>query len=336
MGRRASILARGGTTCTESYIKMINLNHLRVFYHAARNSNFTKAAESLFITQPAVTAQIKHFEDHCNLKLFKKRGRNVYLTDAGVTLYEYARKLFEYEKEIEGAMEDMRELKRGILRLGTTKAYARYFMPVMITSFHEAYPHIKINLDEGSSLDMIHSLLKLKNEVAVIAKAEDNPEVAFIPFSHEELVLIVARGHRLTREESISIEDLADEPIIMKETGSGTRKLVNELFAQKKCTPNVLMETSNTEFIKQLVQRGDGVSFVVREAAAAELHEEKLATVPIKDRQIFLDVSIAHLKDQRLSPPGQAFLDILLKIASKERPDQGIRAIMAGMLAKWK
>ena len=96
---------------------MINLNQLRIFYHAAKRLNFTKAAESLFITQPAVTAQVKHLETHCNLKLFKKKGRQVYLTDEGVTLYEYARKLFEYEKEIEDAIEDMRELKRGILRL---------------------------------------------------------------------------------------------------------------------------------------------------------------------------------------------------------------------------
>jgi DNA-binding transcriptional LysR family regulator len=315
---------------------MINLNQLRVFYHAAKRMSFTKAAESLFITQPAVTAQVKLFEEQCNLKLFKKRGRQIYLTDEGETLYVCARRIFEYEKEIEGVIEDMRELKRGILRLGTTKAYARYFMPFLITSFHEAYPHIKIHLDEGSSLDMIHSLLELRNEVAIIAKAEDTPDVAFIPFSHEELVPILATGHRLTRKKSISLKDLADEPIIMKETGSGTRKLVNELFAEYNCTPNVLMETSNTEFIKQLVQRGDGVSFVVREAVAVELQEKKLATVPIKGQQIFLDVSIAYLKDQHLSPASQAFLDVLLRIAQSETPDQGIRTIMAGMLAKWK
>ena len=251
-------------------------------------------------------------------------------------LPEAIERFFGFRVLLEDAIEDMRELKRGILRLGTTKAYARYFMPFLITSFHEAYPHVKIHLDEGSSLDMIRSLLDLKIEVAVIAKAEDNPDISFVPFSHEELVLIVARGHRLTREESISLEDLADEPLIMKEKGSGTRKLVNELFAQKNCTPNVLMETSNTEFIKQLVQRGDGVSFVVREVVASELQKKELNSVPIKGQQIFLDVSIAYLKDQHLSPPGQAFLDILLKIASKERPDQGIRSIMAGMLAKWK
>jgi DNA-binding transcriptional LysR family regulator len=227
----------------------------------------------------------------------------------------------------------MRKLKLGILRLGTTKAYARYFMPFMITGFREAYPHIKINLSEGSSSDMIHSLLDLKTEVAIIAKAEDHPDVHFTPFSQEELVLIVAPGHRLARKRGVSFRELAEEPIIMKETGSGTRKLVNELFAQSNCTPNVLMETSNAEFIKQLVQRGDGISFLVREAVAVELRDKKLAVVPMK-KKIFLDVSIAYLKDQHLSPSARAFLDTLYKLRSEDMVPQGIGWLMAKMQAK--
>ena len=111
---------------------MLNFNQFRVFYYAAKNLNFTVAAGELFITQPAVTSQIKSFEEFCNLKLFKKRGRRIYLTDEGKSLYAYAAKIFKYEKEIENIIDDMRELKRGILSLGTTKAYARYFMPLII------------------------------------------------------------------------------------------------------------------------------------------------------------------------------------------------------------
>ena len=107
---------------------MINFNQLRDFYQVAKNLNFTIAANNLYITQPAVSAQVKLFEDYCNLKLFKKKGRKIYLTAEGEVLYDYAQKIFEYEREIESAIEDMRELKRGILRLGTTKTYARYFM----------------------------------------------------------------------------------------------------------------------------------------------------------------------------------------------------------------
>jgi len=315
---------------------MINFNQLRAFYQAAKYQSFTIAAEKLFITQPAVTAHVKLFEDHCNLKLFKKKGRKIYLTDEGKTLYGYAERIFEFENEIDNVIEDMRDLKLGILRLGTNKTYARYFMPFLMTSFHEAYPNVKIHLDEGSSLDMTYSLLDFRNEVAIVAKTEEHPDVCLIPFSQEELVLILAPDHRLARKKDVSIEELIDEPIIMKEAGSGTRKLVNELFDKKGLTPNILMETSNTEFIKQLVERGDGISFVVKDAAAVELQEKRLVTVPVEGVKVVLDVSIAYLKNQHLSPSAQAFLGILHKISPKEEPEQGIRSTMAKMLAEWK
>jgi DNA-binding transcriptional LysR family regulator len=315
---------------------MLNFNQFRVFYYAAKNLNFTAAAGELFITQPAVTSQIKSFEEFCNLKLFKKRGRRIYLTDEGKSLYAHAAKIFKYEKEIENIIDDMRELKRGILSLGTTKAYARYFMPLMISTFHKNYPNIKIQLNEGSSLDMIHSLLDFKIEVAVIARSEDNPEVNFVPFSREEMAVIVSKDHHLCREKAITFKELSTEPFIMKEKGSGTRKLVDELFEAEQCTPDILMETSNTEFIKQLVQRGEGVSFVVREAVAAELKEKKLIAVPLKGSTVYLDVSIAYLKDQVLSPPARAFVDTLIGLKSDDLHPMGIGLMMAKMLAQRK
>jgi DNA-binding transcriptional LysR family regulator len=314
---------------------VINLNQLRVFYEAARSGSFTGAARKLFITQPAVTAQMKTFEDQCNLKLFKKKGRRLYLTDEGNTLYEYARRIFEYEREVEDVIEEMRELKRGILRLGTSKAYARYFMPFLISSFREAYPHIKVYLDEGSSLDIIRSLVNLKNEVAVIAKVEDDPNVTFLPFKQDQLVLILAPNHRLARRKSVSLHELVDDPMIMKEAGSGTRKRVNELFGGKGLTPNVLMETSNTEFIKQLVQRGEGISFLVDETVAVDIREKRLATVPVAGETPFLDVSIAYLEAQHLSHPARAFVEMLKKMATQGPQEQGIRKVMTDYLANW-
>ena len=312
---------------------MINFNQLRNFYQVAKNLNFTVAANRLYISQPAVSVQIKLFEDYCKLKLFKRKGRKIYLTDEGKTLYDYAQKIFDYEREIESAVEDMRKLKRGILRLGTTKTYARYFMPSLISAFHDAYPQIKINLDEGSSLDMTNSLLDFRNEIVIIAKLEENPNICLIPFSQEEMLVILSPHHTLAGKKMLSIQDLAREPIIMKENGSGTRRLVTELFTQKSLTPNILMETSNTEFIKQLVMRGDGISLLVKAAVTAELNENKLATVSIKGQNIFLDVSIAYLKDQHLSPPAQAFLDILKKLESEDKPLHGIGAFMKEMTA---
>lgn len=313
---------------------MLNFNQLRIFYFAAKHLSFTEAARRLFITQPAVTAQIKHLEEHCNLKLFRKRGRRVCLTEPGEALFEYVKRVFEYEREIEDAIEELRELKRGALKIGTTKTYARYFMPLLITAFHEAHPGIRIHLDEGSSLDMIRSLLELRNEVAVIAQAGgDHPDVLFTPFSHEEMVVILAPGDPLARRRRLSPAEVAARPIIMKEAGSGTRKVVNELFEKADLAPEVLMETSNTEFIKQLVMRGEGVSILVREAVAQELREGKLASAAIKGPEIFLDVSIAHLRDQHFSPPARAFLDILARLKPAGSSNVGIGALMARILA---
>ena len=313
---------------------MINFNQLRVFYKAAKNLNFTAAANELFITQPAVTFQVKSFEEYCELKLFKKRGRRVYLTDEGKSLFEYAARIFQYEKEIENAIDEMRELKRGVLRLGTTKTYARYFMPLMITSFHKNFPNIKIQLNEGSSADMIYSLVDFKIDVAIIAKAIDHAGVNFFPFSREEMALIAAPDYPLAGKKEVSFKELAKEPFIMKEIGSGTRKLVEELFARAKCKPNILMETSNTEFIKQLVNRGEGISFLVKEAVAAELKNKDLIEVPLKGHKILLDVSIAYLKGQVLSPPARAFVDTLTRLRSGDIDPMGIGALMTKILAQ--
>ena len=313
---------------------MLNFNQLRTFHYTAKHQSFTTAASMLFVTQPAVTAQIKALEEGCRLKLFKRKGRQVHLTEEGKTLYEYTQKIFQYEKEIENIIDEMKALKRGILRVGSTKTYARYFMPSLLSSFHKDYPHIKLHLDEGSSLDMINSLLAFKNEVAVIAKASENPGVTFVPLSQEELVIIIPPNHPLTAKRSVSPQDIAKEPLIMKETGSGTRKRVNMFFEQHHCTPNALMETSNNDFIKQLVQKGEGISILVKACVAAEIEEGKLAIVPLKGQRIYLDVSFAYLKNQPLSVPAKAFEKVLKKLRSEDMRPQDIGALMLKILAQ--
>ncbi len=316
---------------------MLNFNQFRVFYSVAKHLNYTRAAAELFISQPAVTAQMKAFEEYCGFKVFKKRGRKNWLTDEGRALLEYASKIFGLEKDIESAIDDMRQLKRGVLRIGTTKAYARYFMPLMLSTFHGKFPDIKIELNEGSSHDMALSLLQFKNEVAVIAKTGDIEGLRYIPFSQEEMVLIAAPGHPLARRKAINFKMLAAVPFIMKDRGSGTRRLVDDLFEQNACEPDILMEVSNSEFIKELVHRGDGVSLLVRESAAAEIAEGKLAAIPIKDEEPYLDVSICYLADQHLSPSAKAFVTTLKQLQSgREVKHQGIGEYMAKISAQYR
>ncbi len=316
---------------------MLNFNQFRIFYYVAKHLNYTRAAADLFISQPAVTAQMKAFEEYCGFKVFKKKGRKNWLTDEGRTLFEYAANIFGLEKDLEGVIDDMRQLKRGVLRIGTTKAYARYFMPLMLSAFLGKFPNIKIELNEGSSHEVALSLLEFKNEVAVIAKTGNIDGLKYLPFSQEEMVLIAAPGHSLTRNDAINFKVLADVPFIMKERGSGTRRLVDDLFKQKVCEPDILMEVSNSEFIKELVHRGDGVSLLVRETVAAEIAAGKLAAIPIKEERLYLDVSICYLADQHLSPSARAFVTTLEQLRSgREVTHQGIGAYMAKISAQYR
>jgi len=290
---------------------IINFNQLRAFYETARHLNFSKAAKVLCVSQPAITSQVKNFEESLSLKLFKKNGRRIILTDEGQTIYDIAHKIFQHEKDLNHTLEEIRQLKRGTLRLGTVKTYARYVMPYLIARFHEIHPNIKIQLDEGSSGEMLMNLMNFKNEMAIVAKMDGYPSVNFIPFSRVELVVITAPDHHLVKKKSITIEELSQEPIIIKEKGSATRKHIDDLFTKRGLPLNIFMETSNPDFIKQLVRQKEGISFLPKVEVFIELQENELTNPVVKGEDIFVDVSMAYLKDQPISKPTQAFIDMI-------------------------
>jgi len=312
---------------------MINLNHLRIFYYAVKHQNFTKAAERLFISQPAVTSQIKAFEDQLNIKLFYKRGRKVYPTAESEILFEYARKVFDSEAEFENVVEEMQGLKRGVLRIGAAKAYARYLLPTLISSFLHYYPYVQIKVDEGSSMELVNNLLEFKNDIAIIVKTVENKNIHFEPFLRSELVLIVAPDHPFARKESIYFSDMRAEKLVMKEVGSATRMLVDDLFAKHECVPNILMETSNSEFIKQMVRQGEGLAFLSRPSVQAEISEKTLGSVSIKESKMFMDANIVYVANRNYTNVVSAFLDFTGKLVPKGSPLHDINDLKAKVVA---
>lgn len=313
---------------------MINLNQLRAFYYVAKHSSHSLAAEKLFISQPAVTAQIKLFEHFHDIKLFKKQGRKHTLTHLGELLFKKAERIFEVEDEIETILVQMKELNLGLLELGCTRAYAKHIMPSVLSIFHRAYPNIKIILREGSSMSMIQSLLDFKNEVAVVAQMEINDSrLQFIPFSQEEIVLVLPVNHRLTRKKEIEFQDIVMEPFIMKAKGSATREKVQDLFKKHNATPNIFMESDNTEFIIDLVERGEGISFLVKPIIDEKIAEKKIVSRKLKHTEISFDVNFCYLKSTPLSPAAKAFFDVLKNSFIKGSPQGGVGSIMARILA---
>src|SRR5665811_1389658 len=167
-------------------------------------------------------------------------------------------------------------------------------------------------LDEGSSLDMCRSLLDLRNELAVVAKVEGARGVTFVPFRTERVILVASPSHPFASRKSVFFRELEGLPIIAREGGSGVQALTRACVDERGMTPDVLVETGNVEFIKEMVEGGDALSFLVESAVSEDLARGRLVAVPIEDQELLLDVNIAYLDEDTLSPAAAAFLKLLL------------------------
>ena len=292
---------------------MINLNRLLTFHEAAEELNFSTAAQKLSITQPAVSAQIHKLEEDLGVKLFNRIGRIIALSEAGEVLRGFSRRIFRLLDEAESVMDELRLVRRGTLKIGTTTTYAGHIMPPLLSRFQTEFPMVKVILHEGSSMDIAKRVAKLEIEVAVVAYSGNLKNVQFDLLRQEELVLVLPPGHPLASRTSVSIKALAKEKFILREKGSSTRLIMRNLFRQHRINPPVVFETSNVDFIKEQVANGMGVSFLTRSAVSEELASGRMATAKLKEEKLKLEIYSAIRIGHELSQPARAFLDIVTK-----------------------
>lgn len=292
---------------------MLNFNQLRAFYEVAKLENVREASKILCVTQPAVSNQIKSFEEFCDLTIFKRPGKRLILTDMGRMILKHCHILFDLEKKIENDIKALHNLQIGVLKVGASKVFAQYLMTPYIDKFHTSYPKITFVLDEGNSRDIGMSLLRFENELGIIARVPDLNGVEFLPIHNFKIVLFASPDHPLAaKSQGIRFHELEGQPIIMKDKGSGARHVVSEVFSRHGLTPNTLLETSNIGVIKQMVSQGECVAFLTEGAVIEDIKNKRLRIIPIIDEEIHVEVIIAYLKDQPLSPAANAFLELIV------------------------
>ena len=287
-----------------------NLNQLRAFYLAAREKSMTKAAEVLFVTQPAVTMQIKALEQFLEVKLLKKKGKVLDLTNAGTLLFEYAARIFEIVEEMEQVFGRYSDLSGGSLIIGTTRSFARHLMPGLLSRFQEQFPGVKISLEVGSSQEVAGDLLKFRYDLGIIGKLSYGGKLQVVDYTKEEFCLVTSPDHRFAREKSVSLKQLKDEPIIIREEGSGSRYAILSLLRDHDVTPSVLIEAGSVEFIKEYVMKGRGISFLYVPEIELEVNMGLLRALSIKEGPIFVQTVIAFPRNVELSLPAREFLHL--------------------------
>ncbi len=292
----------------------LNLKHLKVFYYVAKNLSFTKAAQELFVTQPAVAMQIDALEKHYGIPLLSRKKRQLSLTEAGQAFYEYAERIMHLAFEADRTVLDMKQFPTGVLRLGTTKTWARYLMPSYILAFQHQYPEVQIQLSDGTSEDMAFSVLHGQNDVAIVARMPYDPRLESMPFpGHErdQLVLVVHPKHRLARRKKIYLRELADESLILRGRGSGIREAILHEATQQDLQMNVILEAGSAEFIKAMVVQGAGLSVLTMLSVEEEERAGRVKSVPLADPGLWLNIDVVVRREGYRSNAVRSFLSFL-------------------------
>ncbi len=273
---------------------------LQVFHTVARLLSFTKAAEHLHMTQPAVTFQVRQLEEHFNTRLFDRTHNRISLTEAGERVYEFADRIFTLYGEMENSVRELTGEVSGVLLIGASTTIAEYMLPALLGDFKSKYPDVNIRLQVANT-DHIVSLVENNTiDLGVVEAPVSNKNLVVETCRMDQMVLIVPKGHELAREKSVAIGRLLDYPYICREEGSGTREVMLEHLnasGVESCNLNIVMELGSPEAVKGAVEAGMGISIISRATISKELALGTLVAVNI-DPNIERPFSFVHQKQK--------------------------------------
>lgn len=289
----------------------LTLRQLSVFESVARLGSFTRAAEELHLSQPAVSMQVKQLEESVGLPLFEQLGKKIYLTDAGKEMHHYSREIGRQLQEAESVLEEMRGLQRGKLVISMV-SNANYFIPRLLSVFCQRFPGIAVNLDVANREKLLKQLADNEMDLGIMGQPPEEADSVAEPFLDNPLVVIAPPTHPLAAEKRIPVEKLGGETFLLREKGSGTRIAMERIFTQRGIAPPQGMEMSTTEAVKQAVAAGMGLAVVSLHTVGLELETGRLVVLDVEDFPILRHWYVVYRKGKRLSGVAQSFHDFLL------------------------
>ncbi|MHB0985257.1 MAG: LysR family transcriptional regulator [Sulfuricella sp.] len=294
----------------------VTLRQLQVFEAVTRHLSFSRAAEELYLTQPAVSMQIRQLEASVGLPLFEQIGKKIFLTEAGNEVYHYSRSIAQQLTEAEAVLSEMKGLKRGKLNISVVST-ANYFAPQLLALFCQRNQDVTLSLKVVNREELLNQLASNEMDLGVMGQPPEGLDIVAEPFMENPLVVVAPPGHPLVTERNIPLSRLAQETFIVREQGSGTRSAMERFFQQHGLNLATGMEMSTNEAIKQAVQAGMGLGVVSVHTIALELETRRLVVLDVESFPILRHWYVIHRKGKRLSAMAQAFKDFLLKEAAQ-------------------
>ncbi len=257
---------------------------LRVFYVVARSGSFTRAAEQLFMTQPAVTFQIKQLEEHFNARLLERGHGKVTLTSTGQIVYAYAEKILGMEDELETRMSELSDELLGVLNIGSSTTIAAYWLPQLLIDFKVAHPKVEPRVMVGNSFLTEQRVAAREIDLGLVEFVSDDPGIEHIRLGEDELLVICSPTHGLARAKQLSAETLLEYPLVNRDMGHAFHSLTTQLFDRAgidMSSVKVAAELGSLLAVKQFVLQGLGYALATRRSIAEDLESGSLVAIPL-------------------------------------------------------
>lgn len=293
----------------------VSLRQLRIFEGVARLSSYTRAAEELHLTQPAVSMQVRQLEDEVGLRLFEKLGKRISLTEAGREIYHYSRAIDRALKEMEDVVESLKGVSRGHLSVAVAST-VNYFAPRLLAAFHQRFPGIGLSLDVTNRERLVQQLQANSVDLVLMGQPPKGVDVESEAFMANPLVVVAPPGHPLARAGRVDPQSLAEQIFVMREPGSGTRQAMERFFTEHGIAIRHGMQMTRNEAIKQAVRAGLGLSVVSLHTVELELETERLVILDVKGFPLERQWHLVYRRGRRLSPAARAFREFVFEEAS--------------------
>jgi len=292
---------------------------LKVFYTVARLLSFTKAAESLHMTQPAVTFQVRQLEEHFDTRLFDRTHNRVTLTDVGVVVYEVAERIFEHYDEMERRVREMTGEMGGSLNIGASMTVAENMLPALLGQFRKKHPDLNVRLKVGNSESIISMVEHNVIDLAIVEGSISNKNLLVEACRDDELVVIMPPDHPLAKNETLTVDQLMPYQFICREEGSGTREAIFNYLVEQGYPDGwtVCMELGSPEAIKGAVEAGMGLSVMSKSGIAKELKLDMLVSVPL-DPPLLRGFSFVRQRHKFRLPAMEALLTFARAFCSNQ------------------
>lgn len=288
--------------------------HIQYFLAVAEHLSFTKAAAALHVSQPALSQQVKQLEEILGAQLFDRSGRTTRLTDAGDVYLVYARRAYQGLREAQSAIHDVSDLSRGSLRVAVTPTFTTYLVGPLIEAFHSRYPKITLNLKEISQERIEELLTAGELDIGIAFDEINTPDIEAIPLLKENLALMVNRRHPLSKEESIGLQTLNAESLVLLSSDFATREQIDRYCRKHAIHPQVQMEANALGAVIEIVRR---TSLSTLLPAKIALAHDDLVAINLEPERLQRNAVLMRRKDAFQSAAARVFIELAKEVSSE-------------------